>query len=154
MFAYFRLLEKRRVRVIRLKEHDRSMAKTTAVSMSQELLEAIFEGAKRLYPKETILLLRGKKVKETVQVSDLIVPPLATYGHGFANYQLHLLPMDFSLVGSVHSHPSGNKNPSDVDFNHFFGRILMIVGYPFRGEQDVAVYNACGEKLPLLVTRE
>ena len=56
------------------------MAKTTAVSMSQELLDSIFEGAKRLYPRETILLLRGKKVKDVVRIVDLVVPPLATYG--------------------------------------------------------------------------
>jgi proteasome lid subunit RPN8/RPN11 len=134
--------------------HGRFMAKTQEVSMSQELLDSIFEGAKRLYPRETILLLRGKKVKDALRIVDLVIPPLATYGHGFANYPLHLLPMDFSLVGTVHSHPSGNKTPSDVDFNHFFGRILMIVGYPYASQQDVAVYNSHGEKLPLQVTKE
>ena len=134
--------------------YGRFMAKTQEVSMSQELLDSIFEGAKRLYPKETILLLRGKKVKDALRIVDLVIPPLATYGHGFANYQLHLLPMDFSLVGTVHSHPSGNKTPSDVDFNHFFGRILMIVGYPYASEQDVVVFNSHGEKLPLQVTEE
>ena len=130
------------------------MAKTAAVSMSQELLDSIFEGARRLYPRETILLLRGKKVKDGIRIVDLVIPPLATYGHGFANYPLHLLPMDFSLVGTVHSHPSGNKTPSNVDFNHFFGRLLMIVGYPYASEQDVAVYNSSGEKLPIEVTKE
>ena len=134
--------------------YERFMAKTSAVFMSQELLDSIFEGAKRLYPRETILLLRGKKSKDALRIVDLVIPPLATYGHGFANYPLHLLPIDFSLVGTVHSHPSGNKTPSDVDFNHFFGRILMIVGYPYAGQQDVAVYNSHGEKLPLTVTKE
>ncbi len=128
------------------------MAKTTAVSMSQELLDAIFDSAKHLYPRETILVLRGKKVKDTIRIVDLLIPPLATYGQGFATYQFHLLPMDFSMVGTVHSHPSGNKNPSDVDFNHFFGRILMIVGYPYASSLDVAVYNSHGEKLPLEIT--
>ena len=100
------------------------------------------------------MFLRGKKVKDVVRIVDLVVPPLATYGHGFANYQLHLLPMDLSLIGTVHSHPSGNTTPSDVDFNHFFGRILIIVGFPFASEQNVSVYNSCGEKLPLQVTKE
>ena len=53
------------------------MGKNLTVSMSAELLDSIFEGAKRLYPKETILLLRGKKSKDTIRVSDLVVPPLA-----------------------------------------------------------------------------
>ena len=130
------------------------MAKTVAVSMSEELLDAIFDTAKHLYPRETLLMLRGKKVKDTIRIVDLVIPPLANYGHGFANYQLHLLPMDFSLVGTVHSHPSGNTNPSSVDLNHFFGRILMIVGYPYAGAQNVSVYNAGGEKLVLQVTKE
>jgi proteasome lid subunit RPN8/RPN11 len=125
------------------------VAKTATVSLSAELLDTIFEGARQLYPKETILLLRGKKSKDTIRVEELVVPPLATYGHGFANIPLHMLPMDFSIVGTVHSHPSGNLTPSDVDFNHFFGRILMVVGFPFADERNVAVYNSRGEKLHL-----
>ena len=128
------------------------MAKTTAVSMSQELLDAIFDGAKHLYPRETILMLRGKKVKDTIRIVDLVIPPLANYGRGFANYQLHLLPMDFSLVGTVHSHPSGNISPSNVDMNYFFGRILMIVGYPFEGRGCVAAYNCNAERLNVEIT--
>jgi proteasome lid subunit RPN8/RPN11 len=130
------------------------MGKNVTVSMSLKLLDAIFEGAKRLYPRETILLLRGKKSKDTIRVLELVVPPLAVHGRGFANVPLHMLPMDFSIVGTVHSHPSGNLSPSDVDFNHFFGRILMIVGFPFVDAQNVAVYNSNGEKLQLQVTEE
>ena len=124
------------------------------VSMSAELLDSIFEGAKRLYPKETFLLLRGKKSKDAIHVSDLVVPPLAVYGRGFANLPFHMLPMDFSVVGTVHSHPSGNINPSSVDLNHFFGRVLMIVGFPFVNVQNVAVYNSKGERVPFKVTEE
>jgi proteasome lid subunit RPN8/RPN11 len=39
------------------------MANSITVTFTAELLDAIFEGARRLYPKETILLLRGKKPK-------------------------------------------------------------------------------------------
>jgi proteasome lid subunit RPN8/RPN11 len=129
------------------------MVESVTVSLSVELLDAIFEGARRLYPRETILLLRGKKSKDLIRVNELVVPPLAAYGRGFADVPLHMLPMDFSIVGTVHSHPSGNLAPSDVDFNHFFGRILMIVGFPFAGEQNVAVYNSRGEKLPLHIAK-
>jgi proteasome lid subunit RPN8/RPN11 len=130
------------------------MGTNLSVSMSAELLDSIFEGAKRLYPKETFLLLRGKKSKNEIRVSELVVPPLAVYGYGFANLPFHMLPMDFSVVGTVHSHPSGNIRPSSVDLNHFFGRILMIVGFPFADAENVAVYNSNGEKLPLQITKE
>jgi len=130
------------------------MGNNLTVSVSAALLDSIFEGAKRLYPKETFLLLRGKKSKNSIRVTDLVVPPLAVYGYGFANLPFHMLPMDFSVVGTVHSHPSGNINPSSVDLNHFFGRILMIVGFPFASAQNVAVYNSHGEKLQLQITEE
>jgi proteasome lid subunit RPN8/RPN11 len=129
------------------------MVKSVTVSLSAELLDAIFEGARRLYPKETILLLRGKKSKDSIEIIELVVPPLATYGRVFANIPLHMLPEDFSIVGTVHSHPSGSLTPSDVDFNHFLGRILMIVGFPFADEQNVAVYNSRGERLPLHIAK-
>jgi len=58
---------------------------------------------------------------------------------------------DFSLVGTVHSHPSGDNSPSDVDLNYFFGRILMIVGYPYEGAGCVAVYDSNGDRVPLQV---
>jgi len=123
------------------------------VSISQILIEAILNNAKLLYPKETILMLRGEKSKDTIKITDLIVPPLATYGHGFANIPTHMLPMDFSIIGTVHSHPSGNLTPSPTDLNHFWGRILMIVGFPFTDSRNIAVYNREGEKLTLKITK-
>jgi proteasome lid subunit RPN8/RPN11 len=124
----------------------------TTVSISQTLMEAILESAKALYPKETILLLRGEKSKDMIKITDLIVPPLATYGQGFANIPTHMLPIDFSIVGTLHSHPSGNLTPSPADLNHFWGKILMIVGFPFADDRNVAVYNNKGEKLTLKIT--
>jgi proteasome lid subunit RPN8/RPN11 len=120
--------------------------------MRRELLDTIFEGAKRLYPKESILLLRGRKTKNIIVVTDLLVPPLASYGRGFAHIPLHMMPMDFSVVGTVHSHPSGNFMPSSTDLNHFFGRVLMIVAFPFLSEKNVAIYGHSGERLILDVT--
>jgi proteasome lid subunit RPN8/RPN11 len=123
------------------------------VSISAELLQGILEGSRSLYPRESILLLRGKKSKSMTEVLELIIPPLATYGQGFSSFPLHMLPMDFSIVGTVHSHPSGNVLPSPADLNHFFGNILMIVGFPFTDAKNVVAYNRNGEKLELQVTK-
>lgn len=130
------------------------MAKTVAVSMTKEVLEFIFISAKELYPKETVLLLRGKKKKDTIYITDLLVPPLATYGYGFANLPFHMLPMDFSIMGLVHSHPSGNKSASAVDANNFYGRIMMITGYPYETKQDIVAYNSDGEEVPITITNQ
>jgi proteasome lid subunit RPN8/RPN11 len=128
------------------------MESAVTVSIDHELLQTIFEGARRLHPRETILLLRGKRKKNYITISELVVPPLANYGQGFAQIRLHMLPMDFSIVGTAHSHPSGNLSPSSADLNHFVGLLLMIVGFPFKDEKNVAIYNRAGEKLALQVT--
>jgi len=128
------------------------MGAAVTVTIPTELLETILEGAKRLYPRESFLLLRGKKGKGVISIRDLVVAPFAVHGNGFASYSPHMLPMDFSVVGTVHSHPSGNIRPSYVDLNHMMGRILMIVGYPFSNENCVAVYDSNGEKIALNVT--
>jgi len=122
------------------------------VVMSRNLLEAIFENASSVYPRETILLLRGKTSREKIQITDIIIPPLATHGQGFSGFPTYMLPMDFSLIGSVHSHPSGITMPSVADLNRSFGRVMMIVAYPFLGTENVAVYNRSGEPLTLRFT--
>jgi len=130
------------------------MSESVTVHVPKEILDAIYAGAKQLYPRESFLMLRGKKSKGVICVSDLVLAPFAVHGRGFANFNPYMLSGDFSLVGTVHSHPSGNISPSHVDLNHFFGRILMIVGCPFEGEACVAVYDSNGENLPLQITSE
>lgn len=122
------------------------------VIISQKLLKAILKHASILYPKETIFLLRGEKGKNQIRISELVVPPLAIYGHGFANIPTHLLPIDFSIIGTAHSHPSGSLTPSLADLNHLWGSILMIVAFPFKDEKCAAIYNYKGEKLTLKIT--
>jgi proteasome lid subunit RPN8/RPN11 len=122
--------------------------------MSQELLATIFEGAKQLYPRENIFFLRGKKSADSLQITELVIPPLAIHAPRFANAPLHMLPVDFSIIGTVHSHPSGCLSLSNVDFNHFFGRIMMIVGFPFISEDNIAVYDSKGEQLKLEITKK
>lgn len=117
------------------------------VIMERKLLEAILHNAKRLYPKEMVLLLRGKKQHNQVMIKEAVIPPLATYGEGFASIPLYMLPMDFSIIGTLHSHPSGSLNPSPEDLNHFWGSILIICSFPFINETCVAAYNHNGERL-------
>lgn len=121
------------------------------VVIDRALLEALFDNARRLYPRETILMLRGERRQDNVRISEVIVPPLATYGEGFAHIPLHMLPIDFSIVGTMHSHPSGSLQPSPQDLNHFWGSILMILGFPFRDESCIAAYDYKGNKLTIHV---
>lgn len=123
----------------------------TTVSIKREMLTSILTNAATLHPREMMLLLRGKTSKDQTTITDLIIPPLATHGKGFSSFQPHMLPMDFSIIGTVHSHPSGVAKPSLADLHHSFGRIIMIIAFPYVNEGNVAVYNHGGEKLSLRV---
>ena len=124
---------------------------STKVVVPREILEMILESARHLHPRETILLLRGKASKNVINVSDVLIPPLATYGRSYSAFPAHMLPIDFSIVGAAHSHPSGNLKPSVEDQNHSIGRIMLIVGFPYQGMENVAAYNRSGEGLALEV---
>jgi proteasome lid subunit RPN8/RPN11 len=57
--------------------------------------------------------------------------------------------MDFSIIGSAHSHPSGNPRPSVGDLNYSMGKIIVIVAFPYDGKENAAVYNREGKELTL-----
>lgn len=128
------------------------MKQKTTVHIPSNILDAIYAGAKELFPRESFLLLRGKKRKNIIQVTDLVLAPFAVHGEGFANFNPYMFTGDYSIVGTVHSHPSGDNSPSDTDLNYFFGRVLMIVGFPYEGKDCVAAYDSEGEKMPIEVT--
>jgi len=120
------------------------------VKIKEDLLKAILENARLMHPKEILFMLRGEKKKDCIIISDIIIPPFATYGHGFATFSLSTLPIDFSIIGTAHSHPSGNLTPSIGDLNQAIGKIMMIVGYPYA-KQNVVVYDREGNKIELEV---
>src|SRR2546428_11226821 len=73
-------------------------------------------------------------------IPELILVPGTISGKRPAIFQLHTLPADFSVVGTVHSHPSGVYEPSDEDralFNKF-GGIHLITGYPYTEDSWAA----------------
>jgi len=128
------------------------MPQSLTVHIPSNILETIYAGAKELYPRESFLLLRGKKSRGTISVNDLVLAPFAAHGHGEVHFNPYMFAGDFSLVGTVHSHPSGNISPSHVDLNYFFGRILMIVGYPYEGKDCIVAYDSNGDKIPIEIT--
>jgi proteasome lid subunit RPN8/RPN11 len=63
-----------------------------------------------------------------------------------------MLPVDLSIVGTVHSHPVYSSIPSKADLNLFSkkGRIHIIVAMPFNSNSWKA-YNSNGEIVQMKV---
>ena len=100
--------------------------------IKKECLDLIFECAKSNFPNEFGGLLRlDPEIKNTI--SELVVLPGTISGDSHAIFQLHMLPIDFTIVGTVHSHPSPLAHPSKADLALFnkFGKIHIITANPF-----------------------
>ncbi len=123
----------------------------TNVTIEKKILETLLVSARAVHPKETIFLLRGKSNRDVISVSDLLIPPFAMCGRGSSSFPVHMLPIDFSIIGVAHSHPSGSLKPSVGDLNHPFGKVTLIIASPYAGTENLAAYDRSGRKLTLLV---
>lgn len=123
------------------------------VTVKRSVLESVLDYAKACHPNEGILLLKGRMSKDRIIVEEVEIPPLAVHGRSFSNFPLHMLPIDFSVVGTAHSHPSGVSRPSIGDLNNY-GRIMMIVAYPYRSEQNVFIFDGEGNSIEYATTEK
>src|SRR3989442_1863717 len=103
------------------------MKRVTAIA--RKTLGMILEASRDMYPREFGAILRA----EEGTITELILVPGTVSGKRHAIFQLHTLPADFSVVGTVHSHPSGVYEPSDEDLALFnkFGGIHIITRHPY-----------------------
>lgn len=85
-------------------------------------------------------------------ITEVLIIPGTESSRMSALIRLYMLP-NMQVVGSVHSHPSANIQPSRQDLLFFSktGDYNIIVGPPFD-EQSWACYNILGERrnLPVL----
>lgn len=95
----------------------------------EDVLDLICATARAQHPDEFGGILRQEKGL----VTELLIVPGTTSGATHATFQLHMLPIDFSVVGTVHSHPNGVARPSEADLELFrkFGSRHVIIGAPY-----------------------
>ena len=96
-------------------------------------LDLIIESSKSIYPREFGGFLRVDDEEKDV-ISEVVLIPGTISGDSHAIFKLHMLPVDFNIVGTVHSHPSPNPNPSSADLELFrkHGKIHIIMANPFN----------------------
>jgi proteasome lid subunit RPN8/RPN11 len=121
------------------------------VFVERAVVDSILSYAQMFHPRESILLLKGKIDKKKIVVTDVQIPPLATHGSTFSGFPLSRLPIDFSVIGVAHSHPSGALRPSVTDLNKFYGRIMLITAYPYQSEKNIIILDRKGQPLKYAV---
>ena len=118
------------------------------VSLKKETRDGILSYCKMNHPNEGILILRGKSKKGNIMIDGLVIPPFSESGPTFAGFPESFLPIDFSYVGIVHSHPSGSAEPSITDLHNFFGLVSMIVKSPYD-DDDIFAWDSKGNPIPI-----
>ncbi|MBN1216808.1 MAG: hypothetical protein JXA99_15380 [Candidatus Lokiarchaeota archaeon] len=116
---------------------------TNEVLIKSELINGILGLCKDQHPKEMLGLLRMEKGI----ISEFILPPGVLRSTNNTIFNPSRMPLDTSIIGSVHSHPSGNPIPSFADLKVFRnGYIHFIVGYPYD-YSSIKCYDQIGNKI-------
>ena len=118
--------------------------------ITRKCLTLIFESSKSNYPQEFGALLRVDRVDKNMIIEVILLPGTVS-GDSHAIFHLHMLPVDYSVVGTVHSHPSSIARPSDADLDLFshFGRIHIIVGVSPFGDVSWKAYDYMGHMVSM-----
>jgi proteasome lid subunit RPN8/RPN11 len=116
-------------------------------NITTQCLSLICESAKSIYPNEFAGLLRVDDIKKHT-ITEVVLLPGTISGSQHALYKMHMKPVDFSIVGTVHSHPSGSYYPSDADLQMFrrYGKIHIIAARPYSF-QSWQSYDGKGNKI-------
>ena len=119
--------------------------------IKKRTLDFILESAKSSFPNEFGGLLRVDE-DEKHTIKEIVILPGTISGDSHAIFKLHMLPIDFSIVGTVHSHPSISFHPSDADVLLFrkFGKVHIVVAYPFTNNSWKS-YDYNGNEMDLKV---
>jgi proteasome lid subunit RPN8/RPN11 len=124
------------------------------VRITRTLVQSILEYSKDKHPDEMLLLLRGKKYSDGYLLYQAVFPPFMYSNWHSATYNPYHLPIDFSIIATAHSHPSGVKTPSQVDLLHPYGKFMLITGYPYTSLDDVAAFDGRGERVEIEVVED
>lgn len=124
------------------------LGKRRVTGILKDTLQFIFEASRSTHPHEFAGLLR----ETDGVISDVLLVPGTTSDNTSARMLLDMMPLDLSIVGSVHSHPVHDLRFSGADLEMFGskGTYNIIVAYPYM-ENDWVCYNTMGEKIDLKV---
>ncbi|MGB6501497.1 MAG: Mov34/MPN/PAD-1 family protein [Thermoplasmata archaeon] len=121
----------------------------TPTAISRRTLDSVLASGASAYPNEFGGVLRAEPPGV---IGELLLIPGTTAGRRHANFRLYMLPADLTIVGTVHSHPSGALHPSEADLRLFRGWGLrhLIVGAPFT-QGAWRAYDGNGREVRLSV---
>lgn len=112
--------------------------------IKKELLEKLCEASKGNYPKEFLCFLSGKEE----QINGIVMLP-NTGGEDYVEINTNLIPLDNSIIGTIHSHPKGGNYPSNEDKKFFRKyKINGIINYTNKIE-NIKFFNEKSKEIKI-----
>ncbi|HHH84016.1 MAG TPA: hypothetical protein ENL29_00940 [Thermoplasmatales archaeon] len=120
--------------------------------IERSCIDLIKESAKSVHPREFAGMLSVGDDKSII--SEVVLLPGTISGDSHAIFRLYMMPIDYSIVGTVHSHPSPFPTPSEADLHLFekYGRVHIIMAMPYD-DSSWRAYNFRGESIELEVVQ-
>ena len=117
------------MRIFRKKRGDTDAQSQEIIGIRKGALDLIFAAAKDTYPREFMGMMRA----QSGVIEEILILPGTTSGDSHAIFHRHMMPIDYSVVGTVHSHPSTAYRPSNADLLLFqrYGRVHIISARPY-----------------------
>ena len=116
--------------------------------IDRECLQTILESSRAMHPREFAAFLRA----EGDVIREILLIPGMIHGDRHAIFNIAMLPVDYSIVGTVHSHPSYSNRPSGEDLRMFskYGKVHIIVAMPYD-EKSWRAYDWNGREIEVEV---
>lgn len=126
--------------------NERRRSEHPVQKIEREVLDTIIESAKAAHPNEFAGALRA----EGDTITAVLLVPGTVQGARHAVIRMNRLPVDRSVVGVVHSHPSKSARPSKEDLQLFgkHGHTHIIIHHPYN-ENTWRTWNHRGEPVRL-----
>ncbi|MBI0582893.1 MAG: Mov34/MPN/PAD-1 family protein [Methanomassiliicoccus sp.] len=117
-------------------------------AIEADVLDMINEASRDTLPNEFVAALRAEKGV----ITEILLFPGSVSNEHAAFMQLHMLPIDLSVVGTVHSHPGPSNRPSNEDVHLFgnFGSTHIITCLPYD-RRSWQAYDRSGRPVELEV---
>lgn len=114
--------------------------------IDRDALKLILHASRSNRPNEFAGVLRASGDV----ISEVLFLPGTFSSERSAVIQLHMMPIDPSACGTVHSHPSPSAEPSQADLVLFrkFGSVHIIVASPYD-ERSWRAYDLRGDEIKL-----
>jgi proteasome lid subunit RPN8/RPN11 len=109
------------------------------------------ESARNYFPNEFFCFLGGNPKKNVID--EIIFFPSDSTPVS-ASINPYIIPFDPSILGTLHSHPTGEANPSDADKDFFrkYG-VNIILAWPYTIE-TMKVYNDKGQRIKVTIEED